>query len=154
MDRFIINARPQPFDAYPHYISIYPAIPTETTKFLTIIGRSFYNIRNVYFKGVKHDIFNTPVTLYNPFSSVAKLSANNTKFYGIKIENFIVVDNNKILIEIPQIFSNEGFIDVVIENEAGFGFLTEESKVSGSIKFGSVKDTQKYTVNGIYVNII
>jgi hypothetical protein len=154
MDHFIIKARPQPFDATPHYISIYPSISSESTKYLTIIGRSFYNIKNIYFKNIKNEVFNTPVTLYNPFSAVSKLSAHNTKFYGIKIENFVVLENNKIIIEIPQIFSGKGFIDIVIENEAGFGFLTEASKVPVPLKFGSVKDTQKYTVNGVYVNII
>jgi hypothetical protein len=154
MDHFIINARPQPFDATPYHISIYPSISSESTKYLTIIGRSFYNIKNVYFKSVKDNIFSVPVTLYNPFSSIAKLSAHNTKFYGVKIENFIVIDNNKIIIDVPSIFSDKGFIDVVIENEAGFGFLTEDSKVPYILKFADIKDTQKYTVNGIYINII
>jgi hypothetical protein len=154
MDHFIIKARPQPFDAKPHYITIYTSISSESTKYITIIGRSFYKIKNIYFKNFKGDVFNTPVTLYNPFSSVAKLSAHNTKFYGIKIENFVVVNNNKIIIEVPQIFSNKGFIDVLIENEAGYGLLTEDSRVPFKLKYGNIKDTQKYTVNGIYVNII
>jgi hypothetical protein len=154
MDQFIINARPQPFDAKPNHISIYPEIYSESTKYITIIGRSFFKIKNIYFKNLKNNVFNVPVTLYNPFSAVPKLSANNSKFYGVKLENFVVIGDNRIIVEIPQIFSGEGFIDIVIENEAGFGFLTQDSKSTYTLKFGSVKDTQKPTVNGVYVNII
>jgi hypothetical protein len=154
MDRFIINARPQPFDAQPRHIVIYPTMPMKTTQYLTIKGRSFFNIKNIYFKNLKNDVFSRPVTLYNPFSSVSNLSANNSKFYGIKINNFTVINDNMIIIQIPQIFLNKGYFDIVVENEAGFGFLTQDSKVPNTLKFGGFKNTQKYTVDGVYVNII
>jgi len=148
MDHFIIKARPQPYDVNPYIITINNNSPYNNTKYLTIIGRGFFNIKNIYFKNIKTGVLAEPLSLYNPFSAIPKLSADNPKFHGIKIEKFNIVDNNNIFIELPHIFQNSGYIDIVIENEAGFGFLTTSSKISEIYDSSNIQDK---TVNGVKV---
>jgi hypothetical protein len=153
MDRFIIKAKPQPYDVAPYTIVINNTSTINNTKYLTLIGRGFFNIKNIYFKNIKTSVLVEPLSLYNPFSAIPKLSANNPKFYGVKIENFNIVDNNHIFIHLPQIFLNSGYIDVVVENEAGLGFLTESSKISNVYDSSNIQDNIIEGVKVVFNNL-
>jgi len=100
-----------------------PTVSINTQKAFTLYGRSFYKITNIYLSG--SPLRNT--TLYNPFSSVPRLSAEYKGFYGIKLDrNTYTVSDNSITFTVPPI-SKTGYVDIIVENPAGYGTLVQHS---------------------------
>jgi hypothetical protein len=64
-------------------------------------------------------------TFYNPFSAVPKLSANNPGFTALKLPSsqYTTNNDNTISITIPPTI-NTGYIDVIIQNPAGYGVFS------------------------------
>lgn len=100
-----------------------PTVPLNTQKAFTLYGRSFFKITNVYLSG--SPLRNT--TFFNPFSGIPRLSATYTGFRGIKLApGTYTVSNNTITITVPPM-TKTGFIDIIVENQAGYGSLVEHS---------------------------
>jgi hypothetical protein len=159
MDHFIINARPQPYDINPYVITVNQNVSSLNPKYLTIKGRSFFNISNIYFSKINSgiiptDVFNTNLTFFNPFSSFSKLSAHNSSFYGIEIFDYVIINNKQIIISLPDIFYKDGYFDIIIQNEAGLGLLTENSKVPFVKTFEGQNELPKPCTVGVQVQII
>lgn len=150
MERFLIQARPQPYDVIPYRITLNP--PKQSDLNVAVIGRSFLNIRNVYLSGL---VIDPDLSSYfNPFSAVWNLSANNSGFYGLSVY-FNLNDRNYLTFQIPEnIFITSGYFDVILENEAGFGILSQDSRVPFISSWSGAEDFQRPCVSGIYINFV
>jgi hypothetical protein len=98
-----------------------PLIFTGESKSFSVYGKSFFKVTNVYLSGLPYS--NT--TLFNPFSSVPRLSALYPEFYAIKLPTTAYTSNNDntVTFTMPSA-SSGGFVDIIVENQAGYGALT------------------------------
>ncbi len=149
-DRFFIYAKPRLTDIKPSsvYVLNQDLVQSQNFSFL-IKGKPFYDIRSVYLSASNPQMFDG-ITFYNPFSAVKKLSADNLGFNGIKLPLFSY-NENCISFEFPQIPKGSGFVDVIVENEAGYGKLTVGSRLPFEKTFEGAIDIQKPCVSGIKV---
>jgi hypothetical protein len=98
-----------------------PLIQLGESKSFTVFGKSFLKVTAVYLSG--HPYENT--TLYNPFSGVSKLSAQNPEFYALKLDSsqYKINANRSFTINVPPP-TRLGNIDVILQNEGGWGNLS------------------------------
>lgn len=99
-----------------------PVAFTSASKTFNVYGKSFFNITNVYLSGTPYD----NQTFYNPFSSVPKLSAHYPGFFGVRLlsSQYTTNNDNTITFTMPSA-SKQGYVDIVVENPAGYGTLTQ-----------------------------
>jgi hypothetical protein len=149
-DRFFIYAKPRLTDIKPSsvYVLNQDLVQSQNFNFL-IKGKPFYDIRSVYLSSSNTRMFDG-ITFYNPFSAVKKLSADNVGFQGIKLPLFSY-NENCISFQFPQTPKASGFVDVIVENEAGYGKLTVGSRLPFEKTFEGAIDIQKPCVSGIKV---
>jgi hypothetical protein len=149
-DRFFIYAKPKLTDIKPSsvYVLNQNLVQSQSFNFL-IKGKPFYDIRSVYLSASNPLMFDG-VTFHNPFSAVKKLSANNVGFYGVKLPIFSY-NEYCISFEFPHAPKKSGFVDVIVENEAGYGKLTIGSRLPFEKTFEGALDIQKPCVSGIKV---
>jgi hypothetical protein len=153
MDQFTISAKPKITDAAPRTVSIFPDnYPSETNPYINLQGKSFLNIRAIYLSGSNVSIFPTKTTYYNPFSAVKNLSASNLGFRAAKVENYYVQGENYIVMEIPESYFDSGYIDVIVENEAGYGLLSRDCRIPFLSTFYGDVDIQSPCISGIKIN--
>lgn len=152
MDQFTISAKPKLIDAAPIKVSVFPqTYPVETNSYISVQGKSFLNIRGVYLSGSNPSIFPNKTTYYNPFSAVQNLSANNPGFTAAKVENFLVQGEYYIVLEIPELYYKSGYVDIIVENEAGYGLLSRDCRVPFLSTFPGAINIQSPCISGIYV---
>jgi len=127
------------------------------TKTFNVYGKSFFNIRNVYLQGLPY-IFQQ--TLQNPFSAVPRLSALYPAFNAIKLSpsQYISNNDNTLTFVMPSA-ERGGFVDIILENAAGYGVLTQyvikdtfNPYVSGTLEYNTYEPYIRPWANG--VNII
>jgi hypothetical protein len=99
-----------------------PTMYTGASASFNVYGKSFTRLEAVYLSGAP--LFNT--TFHNPFSAVPKLSAHYPGFTGYKLPLSAYTTNfdNTISIKVPKPY-RLGFIDVIAQNPAGYGILTQ-----------------------------
>lgn len=87
-----------------------------------VYGKSFMRLDAVYLSGTP---LSGTTTLYNPFSSVPKLSAHYPQFTAYKLlsSEYSTNFDNTITITVPAPVA-AGYIDVIAQNPAGYGALT------------------------------
>ena len=126
----------QPTDVTPTFTTI--GISND----ITIMGRSFIDVIAIFLSGSP---YNSISTIYNPFSSIASLSSNFPAFTAFKVTlSSVNINSDHILtITIPAP-SAIGYFDIIIQNNAGYGKLSDFSK-----KFGNYQPT--YYQNGVLV---
>jgi len=150
MDEIIISAKPKPYGVMPYTITIHPSSsPLSGRRLINVIGNSFWNITNVYLSASDPSILNNQITFFDPFSACVKLSANNLGFSAIKVLDYYVLSDKFITIDPPIYFSNSGFVDVIVENEAGYGLLSRDSRVPFLSSYKGAEDIQLPCVSGI-----
>ena len=149
-EQFFIKAKPTLTDVKPYTIVIVSP-PLESTQILDIIvkGKPFFNLKNIYLSASNEQMFDG-ITLYDPFSSVLKLSAKNLPFNGVKIPIFTYLENY-ISFTLPQTPKTEGYFDIIVENEAGYGKLTQGSIIPFLSAYNGDIVTQKPCISGIRV---
>jgi hypothetical protein len=110
-ERFILSAIPQPKKI---------TYQNNTDTFI-IKGKSFFDISNVYLSGYN---LTGVSTLYNPFSALSTLSANNPSFSAFKLPltSYNVVEDNSISVVSPYVL-NVASTKFIIENAAGYGTI-------------------------------
>ena len=98
-----------------------PVMFTGLSATFNVYGRSFYKLDAVYLSGAP--LSNT--TLYNPFSSVPRLSAHYQAFtaYRLLSSEYSTNFDNTITINVP-VLTEPGYVDVIAQNPAGYGTLT------------------------------
>jgi hypothetical protein len=132
-----------------------PVIPTGITKTFNVFGKSFFKIRGVFLSG---GVFENE-TFFNPFSASQRLSADYPGFYGISLSATQYASNNKneLVFTMPSA-AYEGFADVILMNEAGWGKLTSfvikntiNPYVSGTVAYDTYEPYQRPWRDGIVV---
>lgn len=152
MDHFLINARPQPYDVTPYSFTLHPYSSTVPAILLT--GRSFINLKNVYLSSVDTNMFSVSTEYINPFYNNQKLSSDNIGFSGIDITPYAsYISQQYITLNLPSIFQDSGYFDVILQNEAGFGILSQDSIVTFLSSWSGAINTQRPCISGIQINI-
>lgn len=98
-----------------------PLIKVGESKIFAIFGKSFLKTTAIYLSGNSYD----NLIFFNPFSTVPKLSTQNPGFYGVLIDSTqykLNADTSITLIVPPPV--RVGNIDIVLQNEAGWGSLS------------------------------
>ena len=87
-----------------------------------VYGRSFYKLDAVYLSGAPL----SQTTFHNPFSAIPSLSAKYPGFNAYRLPTTAYTSNNDntITINIPAPV-RLGYIDVIAQNRAGYGALTQ-----------------------------
>lgn len=150
---FTISARPDLGKAglYP-----YQFIVTDQTFLssldVSLYGKSFLNIRNLYLSASDESMFDG-ITFFNPFSSYpSHISNDYPGFRGIVVPSFTVDSEKVIEFNFPQVPKTSGFLDVIVENEAGYGKLTIDSRTPFISSYDGAIDIQSPWVNGIIID--
>jgi hypothetical protein len=160
-DRVTITAKPSARNVYPYILTIYPlALSSGQVKTINIIGKSFYQLKNLYLSSANVSYFNgLNYSYFNPFSSVPNLTNSNPGFFGIVIPTFTILNENLITFDIPdQVFYNKNlnnlsntYFDVIVENEAGYGLLSRDSYSYAVSSWSGFVNTQKPSISGIFI---
>lgn len=125
-DYLSISARPQPRNILPCEIVTFNQF--DNYKKIEIYGKSFFDVRNVYLSASDERIFDG-ITLYHPFSSIPNMENKYPAFRGIIVPEFTLYNENFLSFELPQMPKMSGYVDVIIENEAGYGILTKDKQL-------------------------
>ena len=112
------------------------------TKEFSLLGSGFNKIRNVYVAGCP---FTGQMTLQTPFEDDINLSTTFSPFYGIKLskENWSYIDDSTLSIVMPSATST-GLIDIIVENEGGYGKLSDCMRLELSNEFNPTT-SENYT---------
>ena len=144
------SAKPKPIDIGRHtFIVVNPELSSSQIYDVLIKGNLFLEIRNVYLSGSNPLMFDN-ISLYAPFSSIKNLSANYIPFYGIKIDCFDYTETF-LTFKLNQLPKTNGYMDVIIENEAGYEKLSTGSLVPFISSYPNAINYQRPCTNGIRV---
>lgn len=119
-----LSAKPFIHNAFPRVIYHDQRIPEETNLNIDLLGKYFFKPLNVYVTSSNSNML-TGVQTFAPFSSSQKLSAIYTPFTGVKISNFNLIDDRHLEFSLPHVPLSSGYLDVIVQNEAGYGKITE-----------------------------
>jgi hypothetical protein len=123
---------------------------------LQLWGKGFEKIQNVYLSGAPLSYL---ATIQSPFASHISLSAEYPPFTAVKLisSEWIVSDSNSVTFIMPSADS-PGKLDVIVENPAGYGKLTQGVRyntfnpyVSASIEYENYIPYQVPYLSGIEV---
>jgi len=149
MDEVIIYAKPKIEDVYPYVFVNNLAIVRNTNAIIT--GASFYNIRNVYLSASNPNLLSDTSSLFDPFSGIINLSAYNPPFNAVNFFNYTIETENYILLNLNLNSDEVGYIDVIVENEAGYSLLSRDSHIPFLSAYQGAIDMQKPCISGIRV---
>jgi len=134
-----------------------PIVNIKTSKTFTVYGKSFFKVSAVYLSG--DGVFEN-TTFFNPFSASTKLSAYGG-FFGVQLSSTQYYSNNNNELTFTTVTAaSAGYVDVILQNEAGWGKLTQfivktlNPHVSGSIEHDDYEPYQRPWKDGIIVNIV
>ena len=112
-------------------------------------GKSFLRIRNLYLSGSNDQMFDF-FTLHDPFSASPRLHVKYPAFRGVVVPEFTVESDNLITFQMPEHADTVGYIDIIAENEAGYGSLVIDTQNR------NISATQEEIpwINGIWVKTV
>jgi|GEM_PF-870226 len=125
---FSVSARPfiNTLDPYEIYVNSTNPLSSNISP-ISLYGNNFSYVYNVYLSSSNNGLLpNT--SYYSPFSSISSLSAYYPGFSGYLLSEFVLTSDNYIQFELPQTPLQSGFIDIILENEAGYGKLTLDTQ--------------------------
>jgi hypothetical protein len=133
---------------FPYKININKNIPSIN---IIIEGKSFLNPRSLYLSGSNISMFDQ-VSSYNPFISGSDTQKNTyPSFTGIIVPEFSVIDEKFLVFNFPQQPKTKGYVDVIMENEAGYGKLTTDSLLPYVSSFEGSQNIQVPWISGIEI---
>lgn len=150
---FTISARPQLKKITPYKAIAFQSPLSSEAISINVFGKSFFNITNVYVSASNVAMFNS-ITLFNPFSAIASLSSKYPAFCAIPIPNFTLFNENFLTFELPQAPKTTGSLDIIVENEAGYGKLTVDSKLPFISSWSGATNLQFPYISGLQVSTV
>lgn len=144
------KAKPQIYDINKYKLVVSSPELSSTQKLDFVLIGNFLNILNVYLSSSNSTLFEQPLTFYDPFSGIEKLSAKNIPFFAIKLSSFSFSEKF-LMLEFPEIPKAEGYVDVIVENEAGYSKLSVETIVKTITSCENVPSYQKPCISGIQI---
>ena len=150
---YTISARPQPKRINPYKAIAFQSPVSSNTISVNVFGKSFFDVTNVYVSASNYEMFDTN-TLYNPFSAIDSLSAKYPAFYGLVVPSFTLFNENFLTFDLPTNPKTVGYFDVIIENEAGYGKLTVDSRLPFLSAWKDATNIQFPYISGFKVGTI
>jgi hypothetical protein len=157
-----VYAKPSAKNVSPYHIFVQPlALSALQNATIDLIGRSFWNIQNVYLSASDPNIFQGNASFFNPFSTTTNLYPTNPGFYAIVIPVFTLANGNNIIFEIPEYifyYINQKntnyscYLDIIVENQAGYGLLSRDSIQYPISSWQGFTFSQNPCISGIYVS--
>lgn len=116
-----------------------------------IKGKSFLKPRKLYLSASNEMMFDN-IRTFDPFASGTETQKNAyPPFRGIIVPTFNVLDEKFLLFNFPQQPKNVGFVDVIMENEAGYGKLTKDTLLPYFSTFNGSENIQFPWISGIEI---
>jgi hypothetical protein len=119
-----ISAKPFVHNAFPRTIHYYEDLAEVSNLNIDLLGKYFFKPLNVYVIP-SHSQMLSGIERFDLFSSNQKLSGLYTPFSGIKISNFNLIDDRHLKFNLPYPPLSSGYLNVIVQNEAGYGKITE-----------------------------
>lgn len=126
-DFISISARPQPRWTMPLRVPISFTQNTTAYPFIEVYGKHFTHTRAIYVSSSNPNSFDEPVEVFNPFGQMPNLSADYPSFSGFIIPEFFVYNDNLISFQLPFSIQSPNKMDIILENEAGYGSLIKDT---------------------------
>jgi hypothetical protein len=144
------QAKPKIYDINKYSLSLKNSIFNYDDYLQFILKGNFLEIRNLYLSASNEAIFDLPITFFNPFSSIKNLSAENIGFSAIML-NIYTYNEVYLAFDFPKIPLDVGYVDVIVENEAGYSLLSKETYVKEILYCDPTPNFQKPCVSGIQI---
>jgi hypothetical protein len=151
-----ISARPQIRYVSPTSMYFLSGADT-TTKGIEIYGESFSSLTNIYLSASNPNIFTTPVSNFAPFSG-NPIQQYYPAFNAVPVSAFSY-DSGLIYFELPQLNMNLPpnrypiTLDIIVQNEAGYGVMTKDIKnIKNKLFYDSKPSSFFRGTSGIKIN--
>ncbi len=124
-----LSARPQLECLRPLQINKNFAEGYHYEKLIYISGQHLSFTRAVYISASNNTIFPEPPSLFSPFQGISSLEPYYPSFLGYALSSYEILDDNTLMLSLPfSSIENTGNLDIIIENEAGYGsFIADTS---------------------------
>ena len=147
-ESFTISARPQIQQINPYKAIINQISSTNIN--VEIFGKSFLDIKNIYLSASNDGMFSS-FSYYNPFSAILSLSSKYSGFLGVLVPTFTIFNENYLSFNLPEIPLTSGFLDIIIENEAGYGKVTTDTLLPFVSSYSEATNIQFPYVSGFEI---
>ncbi len=161
MEKVSLYAKPSATDIKPYSLyALSLSLSSAQLKTVNLLGRSFLSPRNLYLSASDVELYNgLSYSYFNPFSAFPKLSGNNPGFTAYVVPEFTLIGESKIVFDIPNEFFNyifqksqySAYIDVIVENEAGYGLLSRDSYSYAVSSWSGFIPYQKPSIRGLFI---
>lgn len=129
------------------------------TKEVEVYGESFLNLTNVYLSTNNINIFTSPVSYFNPFSGTY-LEQHYPAFNAMPVSAFSY-DSGLVYFETPTLNNSLSvqnypvILDLIIENEAGYGKMMQDIKNKKDRFFPTSQNSNLFKgLSGIKVSLL
>lgn len=129
------------------------------TKEVEVYGESFLNLTNVYLSTNNINIFTSPVSYFNPFSGTY-LEQHYPAFNAMPVSAFSY-DSGLVYFETPTLNNSLSvqnypvILDLIIENEAGYGKMMQDIKNKKNRFFPTSQNSNLFKgLSGIKVGLL
>lgn len=150
-----ISARPQPNKTEPcKIVSFNQTVLNNGFLEIDVFGKSFFDVTNVYVSSSNDQMF-SDIELQNPFNGIDKLQEKYPPFYGKKLSNFSLFNENYLSFVLDELPKANGYIDIIMENEAGYGILTHDNKTPPVSAYPDAQliECETCGLDGIQINV-
>ena len=122
----------------------YITITSPNSASILFYGNMYNHLSNVYLSSGSVQFPN--LSAVNSFTNLVRVSAICPSFSGYNLPSnyFSVIDNNKLVVDIPNILSGNGLVDVIFLNAAGYTKISDKGYY---INFSSAPGNQIYTID-------
>lgn len=122
-----ISARPQPRWANPINIPVFFTQNPDKRQIIEIYGKHFLQTRAVYVSASNPSAFDDSSKIFDPFKYNLSLKNKYPALSGFSIENFTIYSDNFIAFELPYSVYDNCSVDIILENEAGYGSIIRDT---------------------------
>lgn len=136
---------------FPYQFLTTPTTPASSIN-VTVYGKSFLQTRNLYISGSNEGMFEQ-ITYFRPFSSNSRMNAMYPAFSAVLIPTYTIESDKILRFAFSETPKTSGYVDIIIENEAGYGKLTIDSRTPFISSYNGATDTQNPWVNGIFFEV-
>ena len=123
-ESFSLSAKPFVHNAFPRTINYYLNSTEDTELNINLLGKYFFKPLKVYVTPSNFQML-SGIQTFAPFVSNQKLSSTYLPFSGIEITNFNLIDDRYLGFSLPYTPLSSGYLNVIVQNEAGYGKITE-----------------------------
>lgn len=120
---------------------------------VAIKGKSILSPTNLFLSGSSPLMF-SQLTRIDPFCNDERMRSSYPSFSGVVVPNFLVLEDKYLIFTFPETPKVSGFVDVIVQNEAGYGSLVIDSRLPFVSAYEGAEDIQFPWVNGLIFTVI